>query len=361
MRGLPDDKIRERKQQDVAEQKWPLGNSPIYRIVHACKFRGIAGQAQANALLSARLTARPPQIIQCVRTCVIFNPAARGNKARHFRRQLDAIGSQCALKATAAPGDARRLAAEAVGEGFDLIVAAGGDGTVNETVNGLGDAPDGFARTRLGVLPLGTVNVFARELGLPLHIDRAWEILQQGHETRIDLPRVEFLEQGVRRRQYFVQLAGAGFDARAIELVHWSLKKKIGPLAYIFAGLKVLCEKKPKIVLHVNGQCLAGELILIGNGRFYGGPFAIFPQADLRDGSLDVCILQQVNWPTLFRCISSLLVRQKLPSGLVQRFHTANFELAGDISAPFELDGEWIGHLPVTFFVERERLRVVAP
>ena len=76
-----------------------------------------------------------------MRICVIFNPAARGNKARHFRRQLDAIGSQCALRATTAPGDARRLAAEAVGEGFDLIIAAGGDGTVNEALNGLGDAP----------------------------------------------------------------------------------------------------------------------------------------------------------------------------------------------------------------------------
>jgi len=292
---------------------------------------------------------------------VIFNPAACGEKARRFRHQLEAIGSQCALKATTASGDARRLAAEAINDGFDLIVAAGGDGTVNEILNGLGDTQDGFARAKLGVLPLGTANVFARELGLPIHIERAWKILQRGHETRIDLPRVEFLANGVRRRQYFVQLAGAGFDARTIELVHWSLKKKIGPLAYIVAGLKALREKKPKIVLHANGQRLAGELILIGNGRFYGGPFAIFPQADLRDGLLDICILQQVNWPTLFRCLPSLLARRKLSSGLAQRLRTANFELAGDTPAPFELDGEWAGHLPATFSVERERLRVIVP
>ncbi len=98
---------------------------------------------------------------------MIFNPAARGEKARRFRRQLDAIGAQCALKATAAPHDARRLAAEAINDGFDLIVAAGGDGTINEVLNGIGDAPDGFAKARLGVLPLGTVNVFARELKIP--------------------------------------------------------------------------------------------------------------------------------------------------------------------------------------------------
>jgi diacylglycerol kinase family enzyme len=97
-----------------------------------------------------------------VRICIIFNPAARGNKARHFRQHLDEIGAAAALKATTAPGDARRLAAEAVNDRFDLVVAAGGDGTVNEVLNGIGDAPDGFNRTRFGVLPLGTVNVFAR-------------------------------------------------------------------------------------------------------------------------------------------------------------------------------------------------------
>src|SRR5215470_1936506 len=101
------------------------------------------------------------------RTCVIFNPTARGEKARRFRRHLDAIGAQSALKQTAAPGEARRLAAEAVEEGFEIVVAAGGDGTLNEVLNGLGDAPGGFERVRLGLLPLGTVNVFARELGLP--------------------------------------------------------------------------------------------------------------------------------------------------------------------------------------------------
>src|SRR5580704_6686771 len=127
-----------------------------------------------------------------VRICVIFNPAARGNKARYFRRNLDEIGGQCAFKATAAPGEGRRLAAEAVAEGYDLIVAAGGDGTVNEVLNGMGDAPDGFGRARLGVLPLGTVNVFARELKIPLRLERAWQVLQRGNEIKIDLPRAEF-------------------------------------------------------------------------------------------------------------------------------------------------------------------------
>jgi YegS/Rv2252/BmrU family lipid kinase len=292
---------------------------------------------------------------------VIFNPAARGNKARHFRRQLNAIGSQCALKATTAPGDARRRAAEAVDEGFDLIVAAGGDGTVNEALNGLGDAPDGLARARLGVLPLGTVNVFARELKIPLRIEHAWDVLQRGREMRIDLPRVEFSANGIRQQRYFVQLAGAGFDARAIELVDWEHKKKIGPLAYLIAGLKALREQKPKIFVRAEGREVRGELVLIGNGHLYGGPLGIFPPADLRDGLLEICVFPRVSWPVFLRCLPDFVARQKLPESVVHRVRAAAFELTGEPAAAFELDGEWAGHLPATFSVEREKLCVIVP
>ena len=308
-----------------------------------------------------------------MRICVIFNPAARGNKARHFRRQLDAIGSQCALKATAAPGDARRLAAEAVGEGYDIIAAAGGDGTVNEVLNGIGDAPEGFARARLGVLPLGTVNVFARELKIPLRLERAWEVLRRGNETKIDLPRVEFSANGRKERRYFGQLAGAGFDARAIELVDWQHKKKVGPLAYVVAGLKALRETKPQISVGRTILCppsarmecaphlqnFSGELVLIGNGKFYGGPFEIFPNADMRDGLLDVCILPRVDFSTLFRCVPNFAVRQRLSEKIVHRFRANGFELSSEAAASFELDGEWTGKLPARFSVEPGRLRMV--
>src|SRR5580692_8939555 len=114
-------------------------------------------------VLSPRLSGRKQNNWR-LRICVIFNPAARGNKARRFRRHLDEMAQQSVFKATTAPGDAQKYAATAVTDGFDVIVAAGGDGTVNEVLNGIGEVPDGFARVRLGVLPLGTVNVFAREL-----------------------------------------------------------------------------------------------------------------------------------------------------------------------------------------------------
>lgn len=269
------------------------------------------------------------------------------------------MSGRAAFKATAAPGEARRLAAEAVGDGFDLIAAAGGDGTVNEVLNGIGDA-NGFSRTRFGVLPLGTVNVFARELKIPLQLEYAWEVLRRGREIPLDLPQVEFSQNGGVKKQFFIQLAGAGLDARAIELVSWSQKQKIGPLAYVIAGLRAMREKKPKIRASEGDSSFEGELVLVGNGKCYGGPFHIFPAADLNDGLLDVCIVPRVDLATLSSCIPNFLFQQKLPEKAVKRFRAASFELSGEGAAAFQLDGEGIGHLPAKFSIAPEKLRVIA-
>jgi YegS/Rv2252/BmrU family lipid kinase len=296
-----------------------------------------------------------------VRACVIFNPTARGDKARRFRRRLGEIGAECALKQTGSPEDARRLAAEAVGEGFELVIAAGGDGTINEVLNGIGDAPGGFERARLGVLPLGTVNVFARELGVPLRLDAAWQTLRQGHETRVDLPRVEFSSGSATARRHFAQLAGAGLDARAIELVNWPLKKRIGPLAYVVAGLRALLRRQPPITFSDGDQTASGELVLVGNGRLYGGSFAVFPQAAMQDGLLEVCVFPRANWLTLLRCGPALLLRKRLPAGAARCFKAASFTLTGSREVPLEADGEWIGRLPAQFSIQRAALRVIVP
>jgi YegS/Rv2252/BmrU family lipid kinase len=292
---------------------------------------------------------------------VIFNPAARGEKARRFRKSLDAIGAESTLKQTAAAGDARRLAAEAVQDGFEVVVAAGGDGTLNEVLNGIGDVPGGFERVCLGVLPLGTVNVFARELVLPTRLDLAWEIIRRGRETRIDLPSVEFSENGKVQRRYFAQLAGAGLDARAIELVKWQVKKAIGPLAYVLAGAHALMGRPTPIQATSSTQSLSGELILIGNGKLYGGQFKLFPQADLRDGLLEICVFPRVNWWVLVRCSPGLLLNGTLPKATTRLFQTETLTLTSSSATPLQIDGELIGHLPATFRVERGKLRVIAP
>jgi len=296
-----------------------------------------------------------------VRIYVIFNPAARGNKARRFRRHLDEMAQQSFFKATTAPGDARRLAAAAVAENFDVVVAAGGDGTVNEVLNGIGDVPDGFNRVRLGVLPLGTVNVFARELKIPLRLEAAWAVLRRAREDRIDLGCVNFVEEGRPTRRYFVQLAGAGLDARAVELVSWRLKTNAGPLAYVVAGFQALLEKQARLQISVAGRKLEGELVLFGNGKLYGGPFAFFPAASLGDGLLDACIFPSVSVPSLLRLLPSLLLRRRLPEHLVRRARVESLEVGCEPPVAFELDGEWAGYLPATFSVEAKKLRVVVP
>jgi len=296
-----------------------------------------------------------------VRTCVIFNPAAKGDKARRFRQHLDAIGARCALRPTSAAGEGRRLAAEAVREGFECVVAAGGDGTVNEVLNGIGDEPDGLAQVRLAVLPLGTVNVFARELGLPLSLREAWGVLERGRETSVDLPSAEYTRAGQPSRRCFAQLAGAGLDARAVELVDWGLKKRIGPLAYFAAGLKALREPQGEITAAASGRTRSGELVLIGNGRLYGGAFPLFAQADLSDGLLDVRVFPRADWQTALSCGWGIVTGRLAGAGGSENFRADRMNLTSSVRVPLQLDGEVVGELPAAFEVRRQALRVIVP
>ncbi|MFO1476550.1 MAG: diacylglycerol kinase family protein [Verrucomicrobiota bacterium] len=296
-----------------------------------------------------------------MRRCVIFNPAARGERARQFRNQLGLVGAECALRQTATPGDARRLATNAVLEGFTTIIAAGGDGTVNEVLNGIADAPGGLDRARLGLLPLGTINVFARELKIPRSFDGAWQTLLAGHETRVDLPWVEFSGPHGPEKRCFAQLAGAGLDAHAIELVSWNLKKLIGPGAYVAAGFHAMFRPPFNITAQSGSRRETGQLALVGNGRLYGGSFNCFPNASPHDGQLDLCLFPRAGWITLLRCAASLLLRRRLPPGALREIQCDSFTLNSHPPAPLEIDGEWIGRLPATFTVQPAALRVVTP
>jgi diacylglycerol kinase family enzyme len=270
-------------------------------------------------------------------TFVIFNPAARGEKSRRFLRFLeDRVRDHPALTLapTSGPGDAQRLAGQAVTDGSEAIVAAGGDGTINEVINGIGTSG-----VPVGVLPLGTVNVFARELGVPLRAAAAWDVIKRRRVAAFDLGCADAGGQ----RRYFVQLAGIGFDAAAIQEANWELKKKIGPLSYVVAGLRVL-RRRPRV-----------PAIFIGNGRYYGGPFALFPQALLSDGKLDVCVMERANLLSALAVVCGRHTRQRG----VKYFQCETFEHDGEL--PFELDGELAGTTPVKFSIVPRALRVIIP
>ncbi len=286
---------------------------------------------------------------------VIFNPAARGEKTRRVRKFLETkAGSSIILAPTQRAGEARLLAAQAVQEGFRIIVAAGGDGTINEVVNGIGTS--GAA---LAVLPLGTVNVFAKELRLPGKIEAAWQVIEAGETQTIDLACAE---AGTTTR-YFVQLAGVGFDAQAVRDASWELKKKIGPLSYVWAGIKTLGTPLARVEVSVNGSGprAAGAAVLVGNGRFYGGRFALFPKARLDDGLLDVCVFGNCGYWDVLRYGQGILRGAHIDLGDVEYFQAERLVCTASGATPFELDGEDAGDAPVTFSVVPRALRVVAP
>jgi YegS/Rv2252/BmrU family lipid kinase len=257
-----------------------------------------------------------------VQTCIIFNPSARGQKAEFFCSRLGSLYPNCVLRKTAAAGDARKLAAQAVREGFATVVAAGGDGTANEVVNGIGDVPGGFEVSRLGILPLGTANVFARELGLPVKLRDVALAFARGNERTIDIVRVEFRGENAQETRYFLQLAGAGVDSRAITLVSWTLKKKLGRFAYVWAAFQAVREKQPTITVEA-GERVDGELVLLGNGRFYGGNFAVFPAADLQDGLLDVCVIEKLSARRVAELASGILCGQLFQFCPARRFRSS--------------------------------------
>jgi len=296
-----------------------------------------------------------------MRACIIYNPTARGAKAERLRQYLESLRGQCTLKPTQAAGAGRLLAAEAVGEGFDTIVAAGGDGTVNEVVNGIGDAPEGFERSRLAVLPIGTANVFAREIQMPVRLERAWEIIRNGKERAIDLGEAQFASSQGMESRFFIQLAGAGPDARAVEMVSWKWKKRHAFLAYAVAACVALLERHPRISWRSSDGRGEADAVVMGNGGYYGGPFHIFPEASMDDGRMDVALFPKINLPFIVCAAPVALATLRRPTRGVTHFQTQSLTLQSAEKVGLQLDGELVCQLPVTIRWHSKRIRIVVP
>jgi YegS/Rv2252/BmrU family lipid kinase len=293
--------------------------------------------------------------------CVIYNPTARGEKARAFRDEVKILAKDWELMPTMCAGDARVLAAKATRDGYTDIIAAGGDGTLNEVVNGIGDVEGGFEKVTFGFLPLGTINVFARELGLPLKWQNAWAVASSGKTTNIDVVLAEFTGQsGKSEKRYFVQLAGAGLDARAVELVSWKQKKVIGPFAYIVAGFRALGERH-QIIKVIGTESATGELVLFGNGRMYGGSFKFFPRASLQDGQMDISVFPKVNFFQLLKGVIGMYTGSVYRMCEAHQIQAAKVQLTSAGHVPLQLDGDLVGCLPATITVLPKALRVRVP
>src|SRR5438309_6928601 len=227
-----------------------------------------------------------------MRTCIILNPIAGGLKS------IDAIQDRLrGLKAerfciSKQPGDAEKFANDA--SDFDLMVSAGGDGTLNEVVNGIARENCNAA---LGVLPLGTGNDFARTLGVPIKLDTAIEQIMAGKTRAIDLVRVT--SDCIR---YFVNVSSGGFSGVVDEKLTPEMKRAWGPLAYLRSAAAAFSELRgytTKVALD-DGQAFELDLynVIVANGRYVAGGIPIAPEADHVDGLLDIVLIADGEQPS---------------------------------------------------------------
>lgn len=283
---------------------------------------------------------------------LIANPIAGGNalaKIRIAREFLEFHGCAVDLCLTGARGDAGNAAKAARTEGFDRIIAAGGDGTLNEVINGL--APSTIP---LAFLPLGTTNVFALEAGIPFDVEQACAIAIAGSPQPVCL--------GLAGETRFLLMAGIGFDADVVYRVSGRLKRWTGKFAYLASGLRCLFGPPPAPVEveREDGSKVRGYHVIIGNSRLYGGRFSVTPEASLTEDTLAVCVLlRQQPW-SLLRCAAKIVVGRRLKRTDAETFKARKLTVHGE-GVPVQIDGDYLGRLPMTFSALPGELILVLP
>src|SRR6266566_9019745 len=224
---------------------------------------------------------------QHITAILIANPTS-GSYVQNANHITDTVsylrdhGWQAELRLTQQSGDARKFAREAVEQHADIVVAVGGDGTIHEIIQELAGS-----ETALGVLPSGTINVWAREVGIPLDNIGARDVLVNGQIRRVDLGQIN--------DRYFLLMAGIGTDGKIIHEVEKKPIKRFGVLGYFFIGTWIGLGYRPfPALLELAGQVIKLNTlqILIGNTQLYGGAKKYTWQAKCDDGQLDICVFR---------------------------------------------------------------------
>jgi YegS/Rv2252/BmrU family lipid kinase len=282
---------------------------------------------------------------------IILNPTA-GNleTVRDWQERVESIARRCPIRITSHPGDAEALAKRAAEDGFARIVAAGGDGTVNQVANGIAGS-----NCSLGILPMGTVNVFAMELGLPSDdLALCWDVIEAGNIRLVDLPSAN--------QKYFVQLGGIGLDAQAVKETSLAFKRSLGPLSYLISAAQIAARQPPKLLIRSeNASAQEGSFVLVGNGRLYGGPFPFFKQAVIDDGLLDVVVFKRLGYLEIIKYLHDVVFSSDIRVPEIEYFQTRRLSVTSEQDVPVELDGELAGNCPVEFQMHEKAIRVLAP
>jgi diacylglycerol kinase (ATP) len=285
---------------------------------------------------------------------IIGNPnsgrAGSRDYLEHCAKILRSGGLEVEVMNTECPDHATELASSTEAP---LVIAAGGDGTINEVINGLD------REATLGILPLGTANVLARELGLPLNVERACERIVRGERAKIDLG-VATNREGVERR--FACMAGIGFDAHVVRAVTPRLKRYLRGLAFALMAFKILAEENFPWIDVIHGDTThVTRFAIVANAHHYGGDLRAASDPDLlASGELEVVLVRRVSVLLRPDIFTSVLARRPLDRSM--RFFRAE-ELRAcaveDAEVPVQLDGEVWGSLPMSFRVEPRALEVI--
>ena len=267
---------------------------------------------------------------------VIMNPSAHSERAKQSLETIRRLAAGADLRFTTGPGDARRLAAEAARAGASVVVACGGDGTVSEVANGLAGSA-----AALGVMPIGTMNVFSKELEIPADLEAAWALITAGATRELDLPEAN--------GAHFIQLAGVGLDAQVVKETTWESKKRLGPLSYLLSAAQVASRTPPVLRVETGRQVREGSFVLVGNGRFYGAKLVLFPDARPDDGKLDVLVFKNLGYFDIARYVGGVLLGHHLDLDDVEYFQTTELRVTSTSPVPVELDGELFCDVPVDF------------
>ncbi|MEX0786664.1 MAG: diacylglycerol kinase family protein, partial [Dehalococcoidia bacterium] len=283
------------------------------------------------------------------RALLILNPAARN--APPIEKLQDAIdgldGWEVALEQTNGPGHATALAAGAAKGELDVVIACGGDGTVNEVVNGLAGS-----RTALAVVRGGTANVWAKEARLPKDASAAIRLVAEGEERVVDLGRAN--------ERYFLLMAGVGLDAAIVRDVSPTWKRRIGAAAYLLHGISVARRYQDVEAELLPG--LSGNLcwLLVANVRNYAGLVELALHAQVDDGKLDVCLLRKGGLRRLAWLAPWVVLRRHDRRAHVEYRQQESLDVATP-GLPVQLDGEYAGETPMRFEVAPGALRVIVP
>ncbi|HEX8457326.1 MAG TPA: diacylglycerol kinase family protein [Pyrinomonadaceae bacterium] len=295
---------------------------------------------------------------------LISNPnAGRGGRRRaaevaRFCELLAARGVEVETLRTNAPGDATRLAAEAWRKGFREVIVSGGDGTINEALQGLVGT-----EVRLGIWPAGTANVLARELRLPFDAAGAAEVIARGEVRRIYAGCATEERTGARR--YFFLMAGVGLDASIVERVRTRLKRRVGEGAFWVSGISHLLRWQPvPFEVEIEGRAYPATFAAFGRAAHYGGDITVTPGARLDVPEFEICIVNSHSRVRFLRLLARGL-RQRANGDVRREMRNVNYVRATRARATGEalmqIDGELTGRLPVAFEIVPDPIEIIAP